>query len=139
MCTHQGWKATGDKQKALNRIVKKLRALTEGREAMVSLVTSKVGMPSSKGGPSWKLRRFYTDNYPPLDRFDREWYNIKSPIRNCDWQSYFCWSLLHATVINARTVWCSAHEERVPTTDFIRSLVSGYAESIKKEELFHPI
>lgn len=133
MCAHYGWKATGDKRKVLGRIVKKLSALKEGREGVLSLIESKVGVPSVSGGSSSQLRRFYTDNYPALDRFDREWYNIESTIRPSDWESHFCWSLLQAAVINARTVWCATREERVPTTDFLNDLVSGYVNSLENK------
>lgn len=100
---------------------------------MVSLIESKVGAPTGEGGSSSQLRRAYTDNYHSLDRFDREWYYIQFKIRATDWESYFCWSLMQATVINARTVWCSANEKRVCSRDFVRSLVSEYVESINEQ------
>lgn len=102
----------------------------EGRAGMESLLESKIGEPTAKEGPSSQLRRFYTNNYGALDRFDRLWYEMRYLIRPRDWESHFCWSLLHAAVINARSVWCAAREQRIPLRDFLQSLIATFAASL---------
>lgn len=130
MCTSQGWKPTGDKPRVLKRVIKKLTQLLEGREGVAALVESKIGLPTTKGGSSSLLRRFYTKNYPALDRFDRLWYEMRFFIRPKDWQSHFCWSLLHSTVVNARSVWCATRGERIPMLSFLRNLVDSYSKTL---------
>jgi hypothetical protein len=130
MCTAQGWKPTGEKPRVLKRVVKKLKLLLEGREGVEALIESKIGEPSKGTGTSAQLRRFYTDNYPTLDRFDRLWYEMRFLTRPRDWESHFCWSLLHATVVNARSVWCSAQENRVSMIEFLQALVDSFKDSL---------
>lgn len=130
MCAAQGWKSTGDKPRVLKRIVKKLKEQLDGRDGVESLVESKIGKPTSSTGSSSQLRRFYTNNYPALDRFDRLWYEMKFLAHPRDWESHFCWSLLHAAVVNARSVWCSAAERRVPMIDFLQSLIASYESTL---------
>lgn len=130
MCAAQGWKATGDKSRVLKRVVKKLKEQLEGRDGVVSLIESKVGGPTASKGSSSQLRRFYTDNYPALDRFDRLWYEMRFLAHPRDWESHFCWSLLHAAVVNARSVWCTLTEERVSMIDFLKLLTDSYASSL---------
>lgn len=130
MCAAQGWKPTGDKQKVLKRIVKKVKEQAEGRDGVDTLVEGKVGAPTASAGSSSQLRRFYTNNYPALDRFDRLWYEMKFLAHPRDWESHFCWSLLHAAVVNARSVWCAAHGQRVTMIDFLRALVASYVSSL---------
>lgn len=88
---------------------------------------SSVGKATSTDGPSAQLRRFYTNNYGVLDRFDRLWYEMRYLIRPRDWESHFVWSLLHAAVINARAAWCVAHGQRAPLNTFLRDLVASFA------------
>lgn len=97
--------------------------------ALVSLIESKVGPKASSDDTSAPLRRFYTNNYGVLDRFDRLWYEMRFRIRPRDWESHFCWSLLHAAVLNARAAWCAAHRERVPLKNFLERLVTSFADS----------
>lgn len=130
MCTAQKWKPTGDKSKVLKRVVKKLKLQLEGQEGIKLLVESKIGSATSSRGSSAQLRRFYTDNYPALDRFDRLWYEMRFLIRPRDWESHFCWSLIHATVVNARTVWCVANNKRVSMIEFLKGLVKAYGDSV---------
>src|SRR5689334_2406498 len=104
MCTAQGWKGTGDKAKVLKRIVKMLKGLLQGKEGVASLIGSKIGEATKSGGASAQLRRFYTNNYGALDRFDRLWYEMKFVAHPRDWESHFCWSLLHSAVVNARAI-----------------------------------
>ena len=132
MCTHQGWKPTGDKGQVLKRIVKKQLQTLEGIAGMNSLIESKIGAPASKDGPSSELRRFYTNNYSPLDRFDRLWYEMRFFSHARDWESYFCWALLHATVVNARTVYCMRTSKRLSMIEFLRVLVDSYVETLPK-------
>ena len=130
MCTAQKWKPTGDKPKVLRRVVKKLKLQLEGQDGIKLLVESKIGSPTASQGSSAQLRRFYTDNYPALDRFDRLWYEMRFVIRPRDWESHFCWSFIHATVVNARSVWCAANDKRVSMIDFLKGLVKAYGDSI---------
>lgn len=127
MSAAQGWKSTGDKPRLLKRVVKRLLAASAGPDALKSRVESSVGRATSTEGPSAHLRRFYTNNFGVLDRFDRLWYEMRFVIRPRDWESHFAWSLLHAAVINARAAWCVAHEERVPIKTFLHDLVASFA------------
>lgn len=130
MCTAQKWKATGEKPRIVKRIVKKMMEMKTGREGMVALIESKVGPITASDGPSSHLRRFYTDNYSALDRFDRLWYEMCFLAHARDWESYFCMSLLHAGVLNARSAWCAAHGTRVPLMEFLGALTATFASSI---------
>lgn len=96
----------------------------------MSRVEGHVGGTTSTDGPSAQLRRFYTDNYGALDRFDRLWYEMRFRIRPRDWEAHFTWSLLHAAVINARAAWCATHEERLPLKTFLQHLVSSFVDEI---------
>jgi hypothetical protein len=133
MCTAQGWKPTGDKQRVLKRVVKKAKQQLAGKEGVTSLIESKIGSPTKVDGSSSQLRRFYTNNYPALDRFDRLWYEMRFFIRPRDWESHFCWSLLHTAVINARSVWCAVSDRRVSMVEFLSGLVSAFAASVENE------
>jgi hypothetical protein len=103
----------------------------EGKEGVEALIESKLGAPTKTDGTSSQLRRFYTNNYPALDRFDRLWYEMRFLIRPRDWESHFCWSLLHATVVNARSVWCAASNKRVTMIEFLRNLVDCYVNTLQ--------
>lgn len=132
MCAAQGWKSTGDKPRLLKRIVKRLTAASAGPDALMSRVEGYVGGPTSTDGPSSQLRRFYTDNYGALDRFDRLWYEMRFRIRPRDWESHFTWSLLHTAVLNARAAWCAAHQERLPLKTFLQQLVSSFVDELSE-------
>lgn len=127
MCEAQGWKTTGDKLKLFKRATRQVFASASGKEGVVMLLESKIGPLSSQDGISGHIRKFYTQNYSALDKFDRLWYEMKFPINARDWRSYFCWSLLHTAVVNARSAWCLAHGTRVPLKDFLRDLVQEYS------------
>jgi hypothetical protein len=127
MSAAQGWKSTGDKPRLLRRVVKRLLASSAGPDVLKSRVESSVGAATSTDGPSAQLRRFYTNNYGVLDRFDRLWYEMRYLIRPRDWESHFVWSLLHTVVINARAAWCVAHGQRAPIITFLRDLVDSFA------------
>ena len=58
--------------------------------------------------PRLSFAVFTPTTTPLLIRFDRLWYEMRFLIRPRDWEIHFCWSLLHATVVNARSVWCAA-------------------------------
>ena len=111
-------------------MVKKMTAQLKGRDGVEALIESKIGFPTKMDGSSSQLRRFYTNNYPPLDRFDRSWYEMRFFIRPRDWESHFCWSLLHAAVVNARSVWCAATQNRVSMIDFLDSLVHVFGSTV---------
>jgi len=113
----------------LKRIVKKLGVVLQGREGVDALVKSKIGEATAAGGSSSQLRRFYTLNYPALDRFDRFWYEMEFKPRPTQWESHFSWSLLHATVVNSRSVWCCAHEVRIPMREFLVNLINSFIDS----------
>ena len=114
----------------LKRVVKKFGEVLQGQQGVESLVLNKIGDPTAAAGSSSQLRRFYTRNYPALDRFDRLWYEMEFIPDPRDWQSHFCWSLLHATVVNTRSVWCSANESRVPLKLFLRQLVDTFVDTL---------
>ena len=131
MCSAQGWKLTGAKPRLVRRIVKEVTAYSKGKEGVVSLIESKIGPKLGKDGPSAQMREFYKRYYPALDRFDRVWYEIRFSRGARDWETYFCWSLLHAAVINARTAWCALHRFRVPMKDFLRKLVTAFVQTLE--------
>jgi hypothetical protein len=130
MCVQQGWKGTGAKPKVLKRLVKKMKCLLDGKAGMDLLIESKIGQPTKVPGPSAQLRRFYTDNYGALDRFDRLWYEIKFFGHPRDWESHFCWSLLHSAIVNARALYCVARNERVAMRPFLEGLLVAYEETL---------
>ncbi len=127
MCAAQGWKGTGDKSKVLKRIVKMLKRHLRGKEGVASMIGSKIGETTKADGASAQLRRFYTNNYGALDRFDRLWYEMRFVTHPRDWESHFCWSLLHSAVVNARAVYCSARNERIAMRPFLTLLVNEFA------------
>ena len=129
MCAAQGWKPSGDKARIVNRVAKKQKQLAQGKEALVQVLENKIGPKEGSAGPAAQVRRFYTDNYQALDQFDRLWYEIRFRTHPRDWESHFCWSLLHTAVVNARSVWCRLHDQRVPLKVFLSRLVAGFAET----------
>jgi hypothetical protein len=129
MCSAQGWKATGDKPKLVGRIAKKEKELLKPQEGLQALIESKIGPRTASGGAPSKLRRFYTDNYGCLDRFDRLWYEMTFNSHARDWESYFCWCLIHASVVNARSLWCALRGEPIPLKVFLQKLVDSFATS----------
>lgn len=130
MCTAQEWKATGDKQTIAKRLVKRLRAVSVGRPAVIDLMESKIGPKSSAEGLPALVRKYYTDHYQALDRFDRLWYEMRWHNHPHEWQSHFCWGFIHSAIINARAVWCSAHGRRVPLREFIKNLIVCFSSSL---------
>lgn len=130
MCIAQEWRSTGDKPSLVARIVKNQKELLKGRSAIETLIQCKVGPKLGEDGPAAELRDFYRDNYQALDRFDRAWYEMCFLPGARDWLSYYSWSLLHTSVINARTIWCAAHGRRVAVKEFLRLLVSNYIDSL---------
>jgi len=130
MCSAQKLKSTGEKGRLVKRMVKALMATFRGKEGIEALIESKIGPKLGSDGAAAQIRRFYAENYQALDRFDRVWYEIRYHTRPRDWESHSCWSLLHAAVINARTVWCAAQGRRVPILDFLANLVSSFARTI---------
>lgn len=131
MCESQGWKSGGDKQRIMKRFCKKISVATSGREGAEALIEATVGKTNTSD-ISALIRRHYTDNYAALDRFDRLWYETKFPCRTRDWKSYFCWSLLHCAVINARAAWCLSHRTRVTMKDYIKNLIADAREECSK-------
>ena len=111
--------------------MKKWIETRQGQEGVVAFIESAIEKPTSHGGSPSLVRRFYTDNYPALDRFDRLWYEMKFLPHSRDWESYFTWSLLYATVVNARSVWCAATGERVSMKEFLETLVKDYVKSLQ--------
>jgi hypothetical protein len=130
MCLAQELKSTGDKERLVKRLVKTMMATLQDKQGIVALIESKIGPKLGKDGPAAEIRRFYADHYQALDRFDRVWYEIRYHVRPRDWEAHYIWSLLHAAVINARTVWCAAHGQRLPIKDFLLRLVACYVHSI---------
>ena len=127
MCSAQGWKARGDKQALLARIVKKQKALLAGRDGVVTLLESKIGPKLGSDGPAARLREFYKAHFQALDRFDRVWYEMRFRPHPLHWESHFTWSLFHVAVINARAIWCAIHHRRVGTLQFLSALASSFA------------
>jgi hypothetical protein len=130
MCSAQKLKSTGAKERLVKRLVKFLMAMLQGKEGTETLIESKIGPKLGSDGAAGQIRRFYAENYQSLDRFDRVWYEIRYHLRPRDWESHFCWSLLHAAVINARTVWCTAHGQRLPIKEFLADVVSSFARTL---------
>ena len=126
MCQAQGWKSTGKKPQLIKRVAKKVRVASRDREAIVARVEDKIGPKQVADGIASQIRRYYTDHYGALDSFDRLWYELRFRDHPRDWQSHFCWSLLHVAVINARAVWCAAHRQRVPLRTFVASLITCF-------------
>ncbi len=112
--------------------MKRVLAAATGRDALMGRVQSRVGPPTTTDGPAAQLRRFYTNNYGALDRFDRLWYEMRFLERPHDWESHFVWSLLHTAVVNARAAWCAAHNERLPLMTFLQRLIASYGDSLSK-------
>ena len=65
------------------------------------------------------IRRFYAQNFNKLDQFDRLFYEIRPLKAARRWESYFVWSLLHTSLINARSAYCHAHQRRVSFAEFL--------------------
>jgi len=127
MCDSQGWKSNGNKDKLIKRITKKEKARMRGRSGLEMLIESRVGEVTDKSGPAAMIRSFYSKHYGALDKFDRLWYEIKFYSKARYWRSCFCWGLLHAAVVNARSAWCAYHQTRVTTIEFIQGLVDEFS------------
>lgn len=128
MCESFELKATGDKRMLVKRTVCYFMTTSVGKQAVLDNIDATIG-PATQGDTPYEVRRFYTDNYPALDRFDRLWYEMKFLSHPHDWISYFTWSFIHSAVINARAAWCAVQKRRVPLWDFLGLLVSDFVAS----------
>ena len=72
------------------------------------------------------IRRFYAQNFNKLDQFDRLFYEIRPLKAARRWESYFVWSLLHTSLINARSAYCHAHQRRVSFAEFLLDVVDSF-------------
>lgn len=122
MCQSLELKASGDKRKLVKRTTRYFLSSSVGKQAMQDKIEATIGPTSHAGAPS-EIRRFYTDNYSALDRFDRLWYEMRFLAHPHDWISYFTWCFIHSAVINARAVWCASQKRRVPLKDFFELLL----------------
>jgi hypothetical protein len=129
MCASQHWKTTGDKSALVARLVSEEKAILSGEGAVTSLIESTIGPKLGSAGAPGELRRFYSSHYQALDRFDRVWYEMKFAEKAYDWESYFCWSILSAGVINARAAYCAAIGSRLPILDFLSALIDSVLET----------
>lgn len=114
----------------MKRVARKLKASTQGKEGIESLLEATLGPKTGIHGPSGQLRIFYASNMSALDRFDRLWYSMRFVQGARDWESHFCWSLIHAAVLNCRSAWCALHEQRLQVKAFLSQLIVKYLETI---------
>ena len=98
----------------------------EKGEGTTFFLTPPISLPGTTPG---FVRARYRDGYPPLDRFDREWYNkgVWYLPKKGHWKTTFVWNLLHGQVINARALYCASTDERITTDDYIAKVVQEWA------------
>jgi hypothetical protein len=127
----QNLKATGSKSKRVKRVVKHYARVKRGTEFTESRLLGKLG-PISHGEDSISgiIRRFYTNNYSALDRFDKYWYSIAYPTHSKDWEVHFTFSLLHQAVVNTFVAYCKLQERCIPILDFVELLINEYVSSL---------
>lgn len=123
MCRSLGLKATGTKKKLVKRVARHFLGSTSSQQTLQDKIESAIGPTSPEGLPA-EVRRFYTDNYSALDQFDRLWYEMKFIDHARDWESYFAWSFIHCAFINARAVYCTSQNRRVPLKEFLEQFVN---------------
>lgn len=103
---------------------------------MSTIVEATIGQPVvGETSSSGLIRRFYTRNYKALDQFDALWYACSYDYREASWQTSYLWAVILDCVINARSAWCEAHEERVPIKEFVQELINEFGTALVNNNL----
>ena len=127
----QTLKATGNKDKQIKRLVKHWIRVKRSPDFFEARLDAKLG-PIQHGEESISgiVRRFYTNNYSALDRFDRYWYKIAYPTHNKNWETYYVFCLLHQVVVNAFVAYCKHINRCVEIKEFLKILIYEYVSSL---------
>jgi hypothetical protein len=127
MCAGQTLRSTGAKQRLQGRLQRHYFRMKGEYDFTLSTFQEKIGeLSTGDSSHAGTVRRFYTDNYSAVDRFDRLWYETKYPFSCRNYETYFAYCLLHQAVINAWAAWCTFSGRRIPIMNFIEEVVSEY-------------
>lgn len=129
MCESWNIRGTGNKNQLLDRVAKHLHNASQEEEHLKARIDCVIGKASRSGTPA-SVRRFYTESYKALDKFDRLWYDMRFLDHPHDWKSYFAWSLIHCALINARAVWCVQKDLRVSMIDFLTEVATSWISNV---------
>jgi hypothetical protein len=98
------------------------------------LVETAVGPFVGEGGPPSRIRRFYSQSYKALDRFDAEWYECFYDKRDQNWEVCYTWALIMTTIINARAAYNENLKRRESIKTFARSLIPEIQSHVKNKD-----
>jgi len=121
-------KAGGDRPKLVKRVTKHYTKIKESADtiALDDRIADSIGPTLTSDQAPGTIRRFYAQNFNKLDQFDRLFYEIRPLKAVRRWESYFVWSLLHTSLINARSAYCHAHQRRVSFAEFLLDVVDSF-------------
>ena len=123
MCNDLNLRTTGDKRAFYLRLAAHYADSKSDPDRVKRRIEASIGDVSDDSGLAARVRRFYTDRYFALDRFDRHFYELARLSHARDWKSYYCWCLIYCAVINARAVWCSISGSRVSMMEFLKLVI----------------
>lgn len=87
-------------------------------------------MQKGEDSNAGKIRRFYTNNYSALDRFDRLWYEIVYPYPHRKWRVYFAWCVLNQALVNSYVAYMKETDKLIPIREFYSSVVDDFANEM---------
>jgi len=86
------------------------------------------------GQVSGMIKKYYTNNYKSLDRFDQLWYEINYPHTDQRWRTCITWSLILTCVITSRSAYCEAKNGSLSTKNFVDQLIQELANTFRIAE-----
>jgi hypothetical protein len=126
-CVGLSLKAGGNKTRLCKRLKKFYRLQVTKSTSLASKFEDALGpIQDGEASISGRVRRFYTNNYSALDRFDSHWYRIEYPLRIMSWENYYTFSLLQQSVVNAYVAYCKLVDEKIPILSYIKLVVDLY-------------
>jgi Transposase IS4 len=133
ICESKSWKKSGNKQKLTKRIVKKTLAYkSDDYEWTTTLMEATLGTAAAgEASNCGRIRRYYTNTYKALDRFDQMWYDIQYSKRDRSWATCYTWAVIVDCVLNARSAYCELVGKIEPVKVFTNELISEIRNFVK--------
>lgn len=127
-CKGVGVRVGGSKDRQCRRLMKFYRAQATKSTSIASKFEDALGpVHDGEYSISGRVRRFYTNTYAAIDRFDALFYRIEYPIKNMSWEKYFSFCLLQQAVVNAYVYYCKLKDEKIPILKFLKLILVHYA------------
>jgi len=127
-CVGLSLKNGGTKARLCRRLKKFYRGQATASTSVASKFEDALGpVQDGEYSISGRVRRFYTNNYSAVDRFDSLWYRIEYPIKIKSWETYYTFCLLQQSIVNAYVCYCKLKDSKIPILDFLELVVAEYS------------